>query len=181
MCLDHPLLHLLGLTDALVGLLRRNLFPVLQDVSLDQVPILELFLLKLLFLAAMFHLFAFLFVLDRLNLGKRNANFVLLGQYVKQITLLLLHLELKFANFFLLLFHLLAKLFEWVGVRVLLVVRVLQVDHFLSTLPPVTFRVAELDFHIDGTAFHREEADVNIACLESFSLLVGGMHEEYLL
>ena len=76
--LDHPLLHLLGLADPFVSLLRRDLFPVLQDVSLDQVPILELFLLELLFLAAMFHLHTLLFVLHRFDLGQRNSNFVLL-------------------------------------------------------------------------------------------------------
>ena len=114
LCLDHPLLHLLGLADPFVSLLRRDLFPVLQDVSLDQVPVLELLLLELLFLAAMFHLHALLLVLHRFDLGERNSNFVLLCQYVKQVTLLLLHLELEFADFLLLILHLLAKLFEGV-------------------------------------------------------------------
>lgn len=76
-----------------------------QDVSLNQVPILELLALDLFLLSTFLDLLTFLLELELLDLGKRDAELVLLAEHVQQVCLLLLHLELETADFLLLLLH----------------------------------------------------------------------------
>ena len=159
MCNFGPLLHFLGLFEPFHGLIECDFLFVLQYISFDQVPVFELLFFDLLFLAAIFHLLAFLLVLDLLDFGTCNASYLLLilTEHMQQITFLLLQFKLKLPYLLLLLFHFLPKLFEWIRFWVLSVIRILQINHFLSFLASMAFRIGKFDFDIDGATFDGEK------------------------
>ena len=122
-----PLGQHLGLADPFVRFLRSHLLLVLEHVSLDQVPVLELLFLKGHVVSSLLHLLSLLLILELLDLRHGDAEAILLSEYMQHVALLLLHLELELAQLFLLLLHLFAQLAEGVCLWVLRVVRSLDI------------------------------------------------------
>ena len=107
--------------------LRGYLLFVFENISLNQVPILEFLFLDCHIVSSLLHFLPLLLILELLDLCHRNAKAVLLSEYVQHVALLLLHLELELAQLFLLLLHLFAQLAEGVCLWVLRVVRSLDI------------------------------------------------------
>ena len=88
-----------------MSFLCGDLFLVLEHVSFDEVPVLELFFLHGFFSSSPLDLLTLLLMLELLDFGQRDAKLVLLGQDVKQVTFLLDHADFKLAVLFLLSLH----------------------------------------------------------------------------
>lgn len=178
-----PLGHALALLVALAGVLVRQHSLVLQHVTLDQVPVLQLLPLDILFLPALLGSFTLLLKLDLLNFVEVvlwNAQFVLLAQRVDVFHFASVQLQLESPRLFLLFQHLPSELLKGVICRILLEIVIFS-GQFLESGPPMTLWVRELDPNADRATLHRVEANVDVACFERLGHLVIGVYKEDIL
>lgn len=149
---QHPLGKAASLLYFLKRFLSSNLFLVLENISFDQVPVLQLFLFNPLLISAHqgHRALSVNIHLLLLYLSDRDAKLPLLAQHVQILALLSLDLKSLLPRLLLLLFHLSSELLERVCLGILVVVWVLI--NFMFTQLPITAWVREGHLHVDRAA-----------------------------
>ena len=103
------------------------MFLVLENITLDKMPVLELLALRVFYLPALLHIFTLLFLSRLLHLCQSEVAtaLVLFAKISKHLILSLRHFNFEFPKLFLFKFHLFAELFKRIRIRVIIVIRII--------------------------------------------------------